>query len=94
LTPGVVQILGVQGRPLAVPEREIDTVRAVVASSLPAEPWQCLSVGDRVVLERGPLAGLEGVLVESRKNWRFVVSIHILNRAVAVEIDRRWARPK
>jgi transcription antitermination factor NusG len=60
---------------------------------LPLEPWPYLKAGQRVLLEGGPLAGLEGLLVEVRKNYRVLLSVTILNRSVAVEIDRDWVTP-
>jgi hypothetical protein len=50
-------------------------------------------VGQRVRLAEGPLAGLEGFLVEVRKQHRIIVSVSLLKRSVAVEIDRDWVRP-
>jgi hypothetical protein len=63
-----------------------------VAAGLGAQPWPFLSVGSRVYLERGPLAGLEGIVTSDDKIDRVVVSVSLLQRSVAVEIDRSWAR--
>ena len=92
-TPGVVSIVSAGRNPVAIPVREIESVKAVVRSGLPALPWPSLTVGERVTIEQGPLAGVEGVILNTDKCWRLLVSIPLLQRAVSVEIDRRWVRP-
>jgi transcription antitermination factor NusG len=91
-TPGVVQLVGHGRRPAEVSEGEINAVRTVLKSTLPYTPASP-TPGSRVVVDRGPLMGVQGVLVEAREANRLVVSIDILNRAVAVEIDINWVRP-
>jgi transcription antitermination factor NusG len=92
-TPGVVAIVGAGKTPVPVSEEEIAAVQAIVRSGLPAQPWPCLTVGSRVLIERGPLAGVEGIALNVDKKYRLVVSVPLLQRSVAVEIDRDWARP-
>ncbi len=92
-TPGVVLIVGNGRVPVPVEDAEIDALRTVVASNLRVEPWPYLRVGERVVIESGSLAGLEGILQEVRKSCRIVVSVELLQRSVAVEVDRSWVRP-
>jgi transcription antitermination factor NusG len=91
-TPGVVQLVGNGKKPVAITEDEITAVKTVLKSNLPYMPWQSLVPGNRVVVDRGPLMGVQGVLLESRTGDRLVVSIDILNRAVAVEIDATWVQ--
>jgi transcription antitermination factor NusG len=93
LTPGVVAIVGFGGRPAAVSEEEISAVQRMMASGLRLGPWPYLRTGQRVVIERGPLSGLEGLLVRSKDFWRVVVSVNLLQRSVAVEIDRAVISP-
>jgi hypothetical protein len=62
-------------------------------SGLGAEPWPFLDIGQRVRLEEGPLAGLEGLLIEVSKKQRLIVSVTLLRRSVAVEVQREWIRP-
>lgn len=89
-TPGVRQIVGIGGTPTAVPEGEIDAVRAIVTSGLATRPWPFVEVGDRVRLRGGSLDGVEGILVATKTHHRLVVSVEILRRSVAVEIDQAW----
>lgn len=92
-TPGVVSIVGAGKTPVAVSDDEIAAVQAIVRSGLAAVPWPCLTVGSRILIERGPLAGLEGIALDVDRKYRLVVSVSMLQRSVAVEIDREWARP-
>jgi transcription antitermination factor NusG len=92
-TPGLVHVVGVGEHPEPVPEGEIAAVQAIVASRLGTEPWPYLHIGQRVRIEVGPLAGIEGILIALRNSHRLVVSVTILQRSVAVEIDQDWAVP-
>jgi len=81
----VEYIVGTSGVPAPIPEEQIAHIRrAVEAGALPA-PY--LEVGDRVRVQFGPLAGVEGVLVRDASRGRLVVSVDLLQRSVAVEID-------
>jgi len=92
-TPGVIGIVGIGKTPAPVDLDEIEAVRAILRSGLAAQPWPSLAVGSKVYIERGPLAGLEGIITNTDKVYRLIVSVSLLQRSVAVEIDREWARP-
>ena len=91
--PSVVHIVGLGNTPEPIPEEEINAIERFIGSGLPVEPWPFLNVGERVVVEYGSLAGLEGVLTEVKNRHRLVVSLTLLQRSVAVEIDRDSVRP-
>ena len=91
-TPGVIGIVGAGKLPIPVDLEEIEAIRAILRSGLAAQPWPLL-VGSKVYIERGPLAGVEGIITNTDKVYRLVVSVSLLQRSVAVEIDREWARP-
>jgi transcription antitermination factor NusG len=92
-TPGVIGIVGAGKIPLPVAEKEIEAVRSILSSGLAAQPWPFLRVGAPVHIEHGPLRGLEGIVTSTDKVQRLVVSVTLLQRSVAVEIDSDWARP-
>jgi len=91
--PGVVDLVGFGGGPCAIPDFEIEQVRTMVQSGLLVTPWPFLEVGQTVLLEHGPLTGLEGILEEVKGKLRLVVSIRLLQRSVSTEVDRKWVRP-
>jgi transcription antitermination factor NusG len=92
-TPGVHSILGFNGEPSPVPEGEITAIQRVVGSGASVGPWPFLKRGDRVRVERGAFSGVEGILVSERGVDRLILSVHMLQRSVSVEIDRSWIRP-
>jgi transcription antitermination factor NusG len=91
--PGALHFIGIGRTPAPIDDQEIASLQAAMRSGLWAEPWPFLDVGQRVRLEEGPLAGLEGLLIEVRKKQRMIVSVTLLKRSVAVEIERDWVRP-
>jgi transcription antitermination factor NusG len=92
-TPGVIGPVSAGKSPVPVSDAEIEAVRTVLRSGLAAQPWPFLGLGSKVYLENGPLAGLEGIITNDDKIDRLVVSVSLLQRSVAVEIDRGWVRP-
>jgi transcription antitermination factor NusG len=93
VTPFVLLIVGNGKVPLPVDDAEIAGLQSVIKSRLQAEPWPFLRVGQRVRIEQGSLEGLEGILVALKKPHRLVVSVSLLQRSVAVEINEGWATP-
>jgi transcription antitermination factor NusG len=93
VTPGVMMILGAGRLPAPVDETEIAAIRHVIDSGVPAVPCAYLAAGEKVRVESGPLAGLVGIVDRIKGKERLVVSVVLLMRSVAVEIDRNCVRP-
>jgi transcription antitermination factor NusG len=93
VTPGVRSIIGVGKIPLPIDDSEIAALQSIVKSGLPAEPWPFLKIGQRVRIEQGSLEGIEGILLTPKNSYRLIVSVTLLQRSVAVEIDRNWVTP-
>jgi len=91
-TPGVIQVVGYNRQPIAVDEDEVKSIQTAVSSGIPNQPWPFLKVGAKVRIESGPLRGLEGVLVEFKGNRRLILSVSLLQRSVAVEMDAAFVR--
>jgi len=89
-TPGVIRIVGTSGSPTPVPDHEVTAIQNIVEAQLHAEPCAFVREGQTVRLEYGPLRGMEGVVVSIRNHHRLVVSISLLQRSVAVEIEPEW----
>jgi transcription antitermination factor NusG len=86
-TPGVLSIVGWGGRPAIVAQAQLDAVRQIIESCLTVETHPYLQCGDRVRVKTGPLMGLEGILTRKKGVARLVVSMELLGRSAAVEID-------
>ena len=91
--PGVVDVVGWGKIPAPIPDEEIERVRRMVQSGLLVSPWPYLELGQAVLIERGPLAGMEGILVEVKGRCRLVVSINLLKRSISAEVERSCVRP-
>lgn len=86
-TPSVVRIVEFGGQAAALPDQEIEILRRGLTHELGIEPYPYLKLGRRVRVRTGPLQGLEGILVRKKNRSRFVISVDLIMRSVAVEID-------
>jgi transcription antitermination factor NusG len=86
-TPGVNALVSSAGQPAAVPAVEIEAIQRIVASGAGVEPHPFLKCGDRVKVKDGPLRGLEGILVRKKDLYRLVLSVEMLGKSAAVEVD-------
>jgi len=93
VTPGVIAIVGRGRVPLPVDDKEMAAVQTLVDSGVRAEPWPYLEVGQRIRIESDALSGLEGILLSLKGNDRIVISVTLLRRSVALEIDRCCVTP-
>lgn len=89
---GVAHILGDGVNPLAIPDSEIEVVRQLLSCGYPVSPVAHIQVGMRVVVEHGPLQGIEGTVLKLKKRCQVVVSIDLLRQGVGVEMNAEWLR--
>ena len=85
-TPGVLSLVGPPGEPWPLPDFEIEALRAGLAERN-AEPHPYLVMGKTVRINRGPLAGMEGVLLRNKNSVRVVLTIVEISRSFSVEVD-------
>ena len=86
-TPGVHSLVSWGGRAADIPSEEIEAVRRLVESPLQVEPHSFLKCGDLVRIKSGPLEGIEGILVRKTRGFRLVLSVQMLSKSAAVEVD-------
>jgi transcription antitermination factor NusG len=91
--PSVVRLVGFGGLPTALPDTEMEILRTGLSARLRAEPHPFLTVGRRVRITGGPFAGLEGVLKRKKSSLRVVVTLELIQRSVAVDMDAADVRP-
>ncbi len=84
---GVVQVLGINGIAIPVPDHEIEAVRQLVTCTLPFDPHPYLKEGMKVEVVRGSLAGVRGILIRKGARARLVVAINLIQQAASVELD-------
>ena len=92
-TPGVIGIVGFGKTPVPIEDGEIEAIHRVLKTGIAAEPWKYIVSGQRVRVEHGALAGLEGIFVEAKKNHRLLLSVTLLQRSVAIQIDAACVVP-
>lgn len=92
-TPGVHGLVSSAGKLAGIPEEEIQTVRSVIENRIKVEPHPYLKCGDLVRVKSGALRGLEGFLVRKKGQARLVVSVSLLERSVAAEVDAIAVEP-
>jgi transcription antitermination factor NusG len=85
--PSVVRLVGFNGHPTPLPLEDIEAIRACLARRHPMQPHGYVQRGQRVRVLSGPLEGLTGIVVRQKNCTRFVISLELLMRSVAVEID-------
>lgn len=87
--PSVARLVGFDGHPTPLPLEEIASIRACFTRHHPMQPHPYVQSGQRVRVLSGPLEGLTGIVLRQKNCTRFVISIEMLMRSVAVEIDAR-----
>jgi len=85
--PGIVDFVGNRKGPLAIPESDIESVRAVVTRGVGCAPHPSLKAGSRVRVVRGVLAGVEGTLIRSGAESKLVICVEMIQRSVSVSVD-------
>jgi transcription antitermination factor NusG len=85
--PGVAWLVSFDGRPAALPDDEIARLRAALSGTRRAAPHPYLAVGRRVSLQSGPMKGFNGILIRRKSGTRIVVSVELIQKSVAVEVD-------
>ena len=90
MTPGVIRIMGIGKTPTPVDEGEIIAIQRLIESGLSTIPCPYFQVGNVAQIEEGPLRGLTGIVIKIKSELKLVLSVNLLQRSVAVEIDRSW----
>jgi transcription antitermination factor NusG len=92
-TPGVHAIVNAGNAPAIIPDEEILSIRRMVESKLRLAPHPFVTDGDPVRIKAGPLAGLEGIVSRKKDALHLVLSVKMLGRSAAVEIDACIVEP-
>jgi transcription antitermination factor NusG len=87
-TPGVIQVLGAGNRPIPLSDVEVNSLQTAIRAQIPVQPFPFVGAGQRVRINRGFLAGVEGIVISCKHRLRLVLSITLLQRSVLLEIDR------
>jgi len=85
--PSVVRLVGFIGHLSPLPDEEIEGMKKGLVGGVRAEPHPFLTVGRRVRIKSGPLVGRQGILLRRKGILRVVLSIDLIMRSIAVDMD-------
>jgi transcription antitermination factor NusG len=85
--PGVLHYVGTGATQCPIPDEEIEVLRKVLISGKDVGPHPYLRVGRSVRIASGPLEGLCGIIERTKSGNRFVVSVEMIKRSIAIEVD-------
>jgi transcription antitermination factor NusG len=86
----VVHIVGLGNVPIPIDPAEMASVKALIASPFRLLPFPFPPVGRKVEIQAGPLRGVEGIVLAHQGEDKMVVSVTLLQRSLAVALDRQW----
>lgn len=84
--PGVISIVGDRRESLPIPDSYIHFLSEGLRQGK-IEPYTYLTEGARVRIRSGIMAGLEGILLWKKNNFRVVLTIEMIMKSVMVEVD-------
>ena len=90
---GVVNIISFEGKPAAIPEHEIESIRTLISSDLQYDPCPLIKEGTMVEVTHGALKGVVGRLVRKGAHARLVLSVDLIGQGVSVEVDAGDVKP-
>ncbi len=91
---GVVSIVSFDGKPAAIPDYELDSIRLLVASDLHFDPCPHIKEGAMVEVVHGPLRGVVGRLMrKDSARARLVLAVDLIGQAVSVDVDAADVKP-
>jgi len=87
-TPGVIQVLGAGNMPMPLSDVEVNSLQTALKTQHPVVPYPFVDAGQRVRINSGALAGVEGIVISFTQRLRLLLSITLLQRSVLLELDR------
>ena len=91
--PGFVRLVGFNSLPCPLPETDINRMKEALTKGVLAEPYPYLTVGTRVEIRNGPMQGMTGILLRRQNKCRVVISVDLIMRSMAVEVEAREVVP-
>ena len=92
-TPGVVRIVGFGKTPIAVSPAELENIFRVEQHGEDVQPHPFLTVGQRVRVADGPLAGVEGIVMVAKGRGRLLLSVNLIQRSLCVQLQGYRVKP-
>jgi transcription antitermination factor NusG len=84
--PGVIRFVGFNEDLTALEDSEVESLRLGLEKYL-TRPHPYLTTGAKIRVRNGPFEGRTGILVRDGGGLRVIISMELLKRAIAVELD-------
>lgn len=85
---GAVKFVSAGSQPIALPEKDILSIKTIVEQEIELDRYPYLNEGDRVYIKKGPLKGIEGYIIrKSPKNCQLVISIDAIMQSASIKVD-------
>ena len=85
--PGVVHFVGTAKAPSEIPGEEMELLQKAIRTGYKVEPHPYLAPGNRVRIASGPMCGVTGIIQRTSAGCRIIISVDMIMRSVAVEVD-------
>jgi transcription antitermination factor NusG len=85
--PGVVHFVGTVKAPTEIPAEEMELLQKAILTGFQVEPYPYLAPGNRVRIVTGPMSGITGTIQRTSAGCRVIISVDMIMRSVAVEVD-------
>jgi transcription antitermination factor NusG len=94
--PGVHSLVGAGREPTPLPYEEIEALRRGM-HLVNAEPHPILKSGEKVLICKGPLEGMTGIVVREKNSTRVILTLDLIMKSISVEVagqevGNRWSR--
>jgi len=87
-TPGIIRVVSFGGKPQPVADEEIVSLQRIIQTERDVCSFPYTTVGQKVQIIAGPLAGITGIITELKRRHRLVISVDIIMKSISVEIDQ------
>lgn len=86
--PGIVNVVHFKDQYIPVPEAVINSLKILTENKIKLDPCPYIKEGQRVVIKKGPLKDVEGIVIEKRnRNTSLVISVDTIASSVQCVVD-------
>ena len=90
---GAVRIVSFEGKPVVIPEKQIDEIKMILSSEIKAEPVDVkIPAGSKVEIIRGPLIGIIAEMVQYNNKHKIIIRMNQLEKSFEIQIPRNHVR--
>ena len=88
--PGITKFISFNGNAACVPNKEIESIKALIGACDDVANENYYEIGDHVRVCYGPLAGLEGMLIDKKGSKKFALRLDAIEQSLSVRVDTKY----